>query len=123
MASPDDSSSTIGGAQDVPAQTTTETHAPVQAAPATAPVSIFQNLAPLTLKLDRGNYSFWKSQVLPALRAHDLEGFILGTRVFKTVVILLVAVVEVEEAEEIVQFANFATVWVMWQESAIIGLT
>ncbi|KAF4386199.1 hypothetical protein F8388_016451 [Cannabis sativa] len=81
MASPDDSSSTIGGAQDVPAQTTAETHAPVQAAPATAPVSIFQNLAPLTLKLDRGNYSFWKSQVLPALRAHDLEGFILGTRV------------------------------------------
>lgn len=45
-------------------------------------LSLFQSLTPLTLKLDRGNYSFWRSQVVPTLRAHDLEGFILGTNVF-----------------------------------------
>ncbi|PON91706.1 hypothetical protein TorRG33x02_125370, partial [Trema orientale] len=43
-----------------------------------APV-LFQSLAPLSIKLDRTNYSFWRSQVLPAVRAHDLEGFLLGT--------------------------------------------
>ncbi|KAF4354635.1 hypothetical protein F8388_009626 [Cannabis sativa] len=61
---------------------TAESSAPVPVPQsATVPsVSIFQSLAPLTLKLDRGNYTFWKSQVLPALRAHDLEGFVLGTK-------------------------------------------
>lgn len=44
-------------------------------------LSLFQSLTPLTLKLDRTNYSFWKTQVIPALRAHNLEGFILGTNV------------------------------------------
>ena len=43
--------------------------------------SMFQNLSPLTIKLDRANYSFWRSQVIPALRAHDLEGYVLGTEI------------------------------------------
>ncbi|KAF4353577.1 hypothetical protein G4B88_013066 [Cannabis sativa] len=43
--------------------------------------SPFQSLAPLTIKLDRTNYPYWKSQALPALRAHDLEGYVIGTRV------------------------------------------
>ncbi|KAF4382947.1 hypothetical protein G4B88_010118 [Cannabis sativa] len=42
--------------------------------------SPFQSLAPLTIKLDRTNYPYWKSQVLPTLRAYDLEGYILGTK-------------------------------------------
>ncbi|KAL5842030.1 hypothetical protein ACOSQ3_012633 [Xanthoceras sorbifolium] len=32
----------------------------------------------LPLKLDQENYVIWKSQVLPAIRAYDLEDFILG---------------------------------------------
>ncbi|KAL5753747.1 hypothetical protein ACOSP7_021967 [Xanthoceras sorbifolium] len=32
----------------------------------------------LPLKLDQENYVLWKSQVLPAIRAYDLEYFILG---------------------------------------------
>ncbi|KAL5856992.1 hypothetical protein ACOSQ3_004450 [Xanthoceras sorbifolium] len=34
----------------------------------------------LPLKLDENNYVLWKSQVLPAVRAFDLEEFILGER-------------------------------------------
>ena len=30
--------------------------------------------------LDRDNYAYWRSQVLPAVRAHDLDGFLFGTR-------------------------------------------
>ncbi|POO03542.1 hypothetical protein TorRG33x02_007470 [Trema orientale] len=52
----------------------TLSQAPLFAAPA-----LFQSLAPLSIKLDRTNYSFWHSQVLPAVCAHDLEGFLLGT--------------------------------------------
>ena len=37
-------------------------------------------LAPVQIKLDRSNYIFWKSQILPAARAHDLETFLLGTK-------------------------------------------
>ncbi|KAF4398867.1 hypothetical protein G4B88_023461 [Cannabis sativa] len=75
MAAPADSSATTEGSATPPAPVPS-----VQSAGVPNPVSIFQNLAPLTLKLDRGNYTFWKSQVLPALRAHDLEGFVLGTK-------------------------------------------
>ena len=32
-----------------------------------------------SIKLDRTNYLFWKSKILPTLRAHDLESFLLGT--------------------------------------------
>ena len=37
-------------------------------------------LTPINIKLDRSNYMFWKSQILPAARAHDLEAFLLGTK-------------------------------------------
>ncbi|KAF4372294.1 hypothetical protein G4B88_007038 [Cannabis sativa] len=122
---------------------TAESSAPVPAPQSAAvpSVSIFQSLAPLTLKLDRGNYTFWKSQVLPALRAHDLEGFVLGTKecppqfVDNTEVQLvqttpkaedthLVAVaVEEETAVETGQCVNFAIVLVMSYLNAIIVLT
>uniref|UniRef100_A0A803QIH1 Reverse transcriptase Ty1/copia-type domain-containing protein n=1 Tax=Cannabis sativa TaxID=3483 RepID=A0A803QIH1_CANSA len=42
--------------------------------------SPFESLAPLTIKLERANYPYWRSQALPALRAHDLEGYVLGTK-------------------------------------------
>lgn len=66
----------------------TSTHPPVNpqnlpasASPPAVPVSHFQSLAPLTIKLDHTNYLFWKSQVLLALRGYELEGYILGTSV------------------------------------------
>lgn len=31
------------------------------------------------IKLDRNNYILWRSQILPTLRGHDLEGYINGT--------------------------------------------
>ena len=37
------------------------------------------SLNPLTLRLDRTNYNFWRAQVLPSVRAHNLEGFLLGS--------------------------------------------
>ncbi|KAF4386292.1 hypothetical protein G4B88_003509 [Cannabis sativa] len=75
MAAPVDSSATTEGSASPPAPVPS-----VQPTGVSNPVSILQSLAPLTLKLDRGNYTFWKSQVLPSLRAHDLEGFVLGTK-------------------------------------------
>lgn len=36
-------------------------------------------LIPLALKLDRNNFFIWRSQVLSAIRAHDLEGFLTGS--------------------------------------------
>uniref|UniRef100_A0A803NUX0 CCHC-type domain-containing protein n=1 Tax=Cannabis sativa TaxID=3483 RepID=A0A803NUX0_CANSA len=37
------------------------------------------NLLPLNLRLDRSNYTFWRSLVLTAVRAYNLDGYILGT--------------------------------------------
>ena len=37
------------------------------------------SLNQLTLRLDRTNYNYWRAQVLPAVRAHNLEGFLLGS--------------------------------------------
>ena len=37
-------------------------------------------LPPISIKLDRTNYLFWKSQILPTLRAHDLESLLLDTK-------------------------------------------
>ena len=34
----------------------------------------------VTVKLDRENYSIWRSQVLPTIIGHNLQGFIYGTR-------------------------------------------
>ena len=38
-------------------------------------------LLPLHIRLSRTDYSFWKSQILPAVRAYGLEGFLTGDRV------------------------------------------
>ena len=42
--------------------------------------SFRSTLAPVQIKLDHSNYIFWKSQILPVARAHDLETFLLGTK-------------------------------------------
>ena len=34
----------------------------------------------VSIKLDRTNYLFWKSHMLPTLRAHNLEFFLLSTK-------------------------------------------
>ncbi|KAL2536764.1 Retrotransposon gag domain-containing protein [Forsythia ovata] len=36
-------------------------------------------LLPIAMKLGRSNYNFWKSQIMPTLRAYDLKGFITGS--------------------------------------------
>ncbi|KAF4360186.1 hypothetical protein F8388_000055 [Cannabis sativa] len=64
--------STASNPNDAPIDNTTPSIIEPTPAPAIAP-SPFQSLAPLTIKLDRTNYPYWKSQALPALRAHDLE--------------------------------------------------
>ncbi|PON97111.1 hypothetical protein TorRG33x02_071610, partial [Trema orientale] len=38
------------------------------------------SLVPLAHKLDRTNFAFWRSQILSTVRAHELEGFLLGTQ-------------------------------------------
>ena len=48
--------------------------------PAIDPVGIPNNtLLPLTIRLDRSNFSYWRALVLAAVRAYNLEGYILGT--------------------------------------------
>ena len=43
-------------------------------------IPFFATLAPIPLKLDRENYSFWRSLILPSVRAFDLEEFLLSIR-------------------------------------------
>ncbi|KAF4376978.1 hypothetical protein F8388_022694 [Cannabis sativa] len=76
MASPGDSSVNNARSQAVDAP---PAPAPAPAAPA-LPAPLLQPLAPITIRLDRDNYPYWRSQVVPAVRAHDLDGFIFGTR-------------------------------------------
>ena len=40
----------------------------------------FATLTLIPLKLDRENYFYWRSLVLPSVRAFDLEDFLFGTR-------------------------------------------
>ena len=51
---------------------------PSMATSITAPFST--TLAPIPLKLERENYSYWRSLILPSIRAFDLEDFLIGTR-------------------------------------------
>ena len=44
------------------------------------PMAIPSTLPSISIKLDRSNYMFWKSQILPGARAHDLEVFLLGPK-------------------------------------------
>ncbi|PON55294.1 hypothetical protein PanWU01x14_189830, partial [Parasponia andersonii] len=41
------------------------------------PLALFH---PITIKFERNNYSFWKSQILPTIRAHELEDYLFGAR-------------------------------------------
>ena len=62
----------------VPVQTTMSSLPnKTQAVPA---VSLQSTLVPLTLKLDRNNFSIWRSLIIPAIRALGLEGFLNGSR-------------------------------------------
>ena len=45
------------------------------------PLPLQNTLVPLTLKLDRNNFAIWRSLILPAVRALDIEGFLDGSRV------------------------------------------
>uniref|UniRef100_A0A803QH79 Retrotransposon Copia-like N-terminal domain-containing protein n=1 Tax=Cannabis sativa TaxID=3483 RepID=A0A803QH79_CANSA len=38
------------------------------------------NLLPLNLRLDRNNYTIWRSLALAVVRAYDLDGHVLGAR-------------------------------------------
>lgn len=52
-------------------------HAPPMA---TNPAAIPNNtLLPLNLRLDRSNYSYWRTLVLAATRAYNLDSYVLGT--------------------------------------------
>ena len=53
---------------------------PSSPSPLHLPIMIPSTLTPINIKLDRSNYMFWKSHILPAARAHDLEAFLLGTK-------------------------------------------
>ena len=44
------------------------------------PMAIPSTLPSISIKLDRSNYMFWKSQILPTARTHDMEMFLLGTK-------------------------------------------
>ncbi|KAL2530455.1 Retrotransposon gag domain-containing protein [Forsythia ovata] len=45
----------------------------------TGVVNSLPTLLLIAMKLRRSNYNFWKSQIMPTLRAYDLEGFITGS--------------------------------------------
>ncbi|KAL9428779.1 hypothetical protein AB3S75_030712 [Citrus x aurantiifolia] len=46
--------------------------------------NVFSSISTFTfttpIKLDRSNYTIWKSHILSAIRANDLEGFLDGSR-------------------------------------------
>lgn len=77
MASQGDSS--VSGARPASGAVPPPAVPPAVPPPLLAP--LFQPLAPIAIRLDRDNYVYWRSQVLPAVRARDLDGFLLGTRV------------------------------------------
>ena len=45
----------------------------------TSTILFFATLAPVPLKLNRENYSFWQSLILLSIRAFALEDFLLAT--------------------------------------------
>ena len=52
---------------------------PPPQAPVQAPPFPHNQLLVAQIRLDRTNYSYWRVVILAAVRAHDLEGFLLGT--------------------------------------------
>ncbi|KAF4350088.1 hypothetical protein G4B88_008488 [Cannabis sativa] len=77
MASPGDFS--VNNARSQAVDALAPAPAPAPAAPA-LPTPLLQPLAPITIRLDRDNYPYWRSQFVPTVRAHDLDGFLFGTR-------------------------------------------
>uniref|UniRef100_A0A803QHZ4 Retrotransposon Copia-like N-terminal domain-containing protein n=1 Tax=Cannabis sativa TaxID=3483 RepID=A0A803QHZ4_CANSA len=53
--------------------------APIPAEAQVPPYFPNNNLLPLNLRLDRSNYTYWRTLVLAAVRAYNLDGFLLGT--------------------------------------------
>ena len=54
----------------------------ISPAPASTIIMAMPSVLPsVSIKLDRTNYLFWKSQILPTMTAHDLESFLLNTKV------------------------------------------
>ena len=55
-------------------------HDPLPRTPIQEPSALPSNsLLPLTLRLDRTNYSYWRALVMAAVRAYNIEGYLLGT--------------------------------------------
>ena len=53
----------------------------ISPAPASTTTMAMPSILPsVSIKLDRTNYLFWKSQILSTVRAHDLESFLLNTK-------------------------------------------
>lgn len=52
---------------------------PVPLQPAIGPAGLLNNFLMLQIHLDRTNYPYWQVLVLPAARAYNLDGYILGT--------------------------------------------
>uniref|UniRef100_A0A803Q3J9 Integrase catalytic domain-containing protein n=1 Tax=Cannabis sativa TaxID=3483 RepID=A0A803Q3J9_CANSA len=53
--------------------------APIPAEAEVPPFFPNNNLLPLNLRLDRSNYTYWRTLVLAAVRAYNFDGFLLGT--------------------------------------------
>ena len=59
--------------------------APSSPSPQLSPTAYFSvtlpsALAPISIRLDRSNFTLRRSQILPAVRAYELEGFLIGTQ-------------------------------------------
>ena len=48
--------------------------------PTALPMVFPSTLSPINIKLDRSNYLFWKSLILPTTKAHDLETFMIAIK-------------------------------------------
>ncbi|KAL5805601.1 hypothetical protein ACOSQ4_028334 [Xanthoceras sorbifolium] len=77
----------------------------------------------LPLKLDENNYVLWKSQVLPAVRAFDLEEFILGERLCPSKFLDITSVVsgntEKQVNPEFLQWRKTDQLLVCWIRSTL----
>ena len=67
--------STMASHSSLPTRLTSSSHHPI------LPMVIPCTLAHLNIRLNHTNYTFWRFQILPTVRAHDLEGFLFGTKI------------------------------------------
>ena len=59
--------------------------APSSPSPQLSPTAYFSvtlpsALTPISIRLDRSNFTLRRSQILPTVRAYELEGFLIGTQ-------------------------------------------